>query len=220
MWEYIVSTSSGGGSVPASSAIRRDTSDLGKPRSTIRTKWRTRVMSPRIFDNGWVRRSSTSLYVPTTRSLLSAPSWERNSSSLSEGSSDQWRSSSTITIGASRVARVRNRLIESKSLNRSSSRPPNSGGSSISPRYSSMSGTMRAITPAESPNNSRRRSGSVDLINERITCTHGQYGGAPDSSCILPQSAFAPFASAYAVSSSAILVLPIPGSPAIMTRRP
>ena len=53
----------------------------------------------------------------------------------------------------------------------------------------------------------------------RSTCRHGQYGGAPLDSVAGPHAAGTPLVAASSVSSSAIRVLPIPGSPRRSTTR-
>ncbi len=53
----------------------------------------------------------------------------------------------------------------------------------------------------------------------RSTCCHGQYGGAPLDSAAGPHATGTPRAAANLVSSSAMRVLPIPGSPRHSTTR-
>ena len=61
---------------------------------------------------------------------------------------------------------------------------------------------------------------SALIPNDRRTCRHGQYAGAPSVSTHLPHATVAPAANAVPASSWASRVLPIPASPLHRTSRP
>ena len=109
---------------------------------------------------------------------------------------------------------ARKEAVESKSRNLAPSGSMEGAGGR-SGKSSLSSGSIWAMSAAPGASSSRIRSLSPSRICARRAWTHGQYAGAPPASQQRPQRTFAPRAWASDVGSSASLVLPIPGSPAI-----
>ena len=123
-----------------------------------------------------------------------------------------------MTSGVRAAAARKNRAMASKSRKRACAELSDGSAGSPGNRCRS-SGTSAATETAAGPSSSASADGSRSMSNGRSTSIHGQYAGAPPASQQRPHITRA-LSPTRAHSSSASLVLPMPGSPTSRNNRP